>query len=270
MKYKNLKLNMSFVDMIADTIKSDSKIGKYYKINYTNTKHKLENIIEEIIYVLQTGLAWRKIRSPINYNTLYWHHKRFIKYDIYGKIYRRLFRYYGNNNINSLNIQIIDSSFILNKFGKNKIARNKFYRNKNCNKISAITDKNGIPISIIIGKGNIHDLKFFNKHFNDMCIISNRYELNNKYFLADKAYESKKLREVCIKNNYKVLIPKKINSNNDYYFDKIIYKKRIIIENMFAKLKLYRRIMIRYDSNINTYKAFVYLGISNLIYNYLV
>jgi hypothetical protein len=44
----------------------------------------------------------------------------------------------------------MDSTFISNKYGSNKIARNKFFKNKNCNKISLVTDINGVPLSVFI------------------------------------------------------------------------------------------------------------------------
>ena len=54
-----------------------------------------------------------------------------------------------------------------------------------------------------------------------------------------------------------------------YKFDDIMYKKRIIVENTFAKIKMFRRLMIRYDFYIETYIAFLYMGISKLIHNYM-
>ena len=65
------------------------------------------------------------------------------------------------------------------------------------------------------------------------------------------------------------MIPKKKNMINNYYFDKNIYKKRILIENTFQKIKIFRRIMIRYDSLFKNYLSFVYFGCSILIFNNL-
>jgi len=87
--------------------------------------------------------------------------------------------------------------------------------------------------------------------------------------LADKAYESKKVRSKLLDHNCQLIIPKKKNANIEYFFDKHLYKKRIIIENTFQKLKSFRRIMIRYDSLFKTYSSFVYFGISLLIYRSL-
>ena len=130
-----------------------------------------------------------------------------------------------------------------------------------------VVDKNGIPLSVIVKEGNIHDIQFADKHLKDLNFISIKYNIRNKYLLADKAYESKNLREMYVKHNYTVLIPKKKNANNNHYFDKKIYKNRHIIKNTFAKLKILRRIMIRYDAKIKSYMSFLYLGIAEMIYD---
>ena len=83
--------------------------------------------------------------------------------------------------------------FILNKFEHNKIKRNKYF--KNYNKIFMITYNFGVPLSIFIDSGNVHDLSFIEKHMNDMCILRNRNKNKNKnnfLLLADKTYESSK------------------------------------------------------------------------------
>jgi len=51
--------------------------------------------------------------------------------------------------------------------------------------------------------------------------------------------------------------------------EKILYKKRIKIENVFAKLKQFRRISKIYDQNIKMYEEFVHLALSKLLHNIL-
>ena len=271
-----MKLNISFINFFKNLVINNKNIGKFYDKKYTNTKYELDDIINGIFYILKTGISWRDSLYFINYNTLYYHYSRFVKYDIFKKIFLKLRK--QNLLSNKSNIHLIDSTFILNKFGHNKIKRNKYFKNKNCNKISMITDINGLPLSILINTGNVHDLSFVEKHMKDMYIFTknkknndnnNNNNNNNYLLLADKTYESSKHREYINKFNYQFMIPKKKNMNRDYHFDKNIYKSRIIIENTFQKLKVFRRIMIRYDSLFKNYFSFVYFGCSLLIYNYL-
>ena len=51
--------------------------------------------------------------------------------------------------------------------------------------------------------------------------------------------------------------------------DAKLYKKRINVEHTFQKLKLFKRIQLRYDSNITSYFSFVFLACSLLIFRKL-
>ena len=69
--------------------------------------------------------------------------------------------------------------------------------------------------------------------------------------------------------NYLMMIQNKHNSTNKYYFNKQFYKNRIYVEHTFQKLKLFRRIFIRYDSLLITYIAFTYLASSQILFKSL-
>jgi transposase len=259
-----MKFDISFNQIIKIIILNDNKLSKYYNNDYPNKKHSIDFIIDELIYVLKTGISWRNIRSTIKWQTLYWHYRRLVDRNIFHKTFNFLRRKYFSNNKN--NIQLVDSSFVQNKYGKNKISRNKFFKNKNCNKISILTDINGIPLSVLVNKGSVHDITFVDKHVEDSYFI---YKYKNNQLLADKAYESKKLRDFLKNNNYQLMVPKKRRAKINYYFDKTIYKNRIKVENTFQKLKSYRRVMIRYDSLYKNYYSFVLLASSLIIYNFI-
>ena len=254
---------LKFKDILKNIISKNKILNKAYNYNHPNKKYSLDLIIDEIIYVLKTGISWRNLRSSINWNTLFHHYRRFVKYNIFKKLFNHMRKKYTVKNKSQ--IHIIDSSFIQNKYGRNYVARNKFFKNKKCTKISLITDINGIPLSLLFNKGTVHDLSFIEKHIND-CYYSKKTN-DNTYLLADKAYESKKHRKLLQEHKYQLIVPKKKNAKVKYYFDPIMYKKRILIEIAFGRLKAFRRIMIRYDAYLSSYKGFVQLGASMLIYN---
>ncbi len=261
MSFNKLKLE----EIIYNTIINNKNIGHYYVNNYISKKHSLHTIINEIIYVLKTGISWRNLRSSINYNSIYYHFKRFVDNNIFIDAYNDIFKLYLNK-IKNINGIIIDSSFIQNKYGKGNIARNKFFKNKKCFKLSIITDFNNIPFSVLLSNGNLHDATIFNDHKND--IIKYKKNISNKsYFLADKGYISKNINDFCTNNNIFYLVPNKINSKKSPFTDeqKKIYKKRIIIEHLFGRIKQFRRISLIYDSKINTYFNFLYLALLIII-----
>ena len=254
--------NFMLINILKYFIMANKSIGKFYVKIFPNSIFSLENVLIEILYVLKTGIPWRDLRSTIKWQTVYYHFKRFTKNNIFKRLFFNLRKKYINK-VNT-NILSIDSTFIPNKFGKNKVKRNKFYKNKKCNKISIVADSIGIPVSIIIDKGTIHDSKFFYKHIKDIHIIQNN---KCKYFLGDKAYVSNKIRTLLNSFNCKLITPKKSNSNKNHFFDKTIYKKRIFVEHAFQKFKSNRRIDSRYESLFSTYYSFVYLGACKILAN---
>jgi len=257
-----MSLKTAFIIMLKNYILANKSIGKFYSIKHPNSKYKLEDLLDDIMFVLKTGIAWRDLKSTIKWQSVYFHFKRFVQFNIFKMFFNKLRRMYIKSF--KCNILLIDSSFISNKYGKNIISRNKFFKNKKCNKVSIITDVNGLPLSVIINKGSIHDSQFFDKHFNDLSFLFNTNKCN--FLLADKAYQSRYIRESlnCVKCS--LIVPNKSNQKKKLLFDKQIYKKRIFVEHAFQKLKSYRRINLRYDSYISTYYAFVYLCSSYMLF----
>jgi hypothetical protein len=143
-------INISFITVLKQTILNNKTLAKTYTINHPNSKYNLDDVINEIIYILQTGIAWRKYRGIFNFNTLYWHFSRFVNHEIFKKTFIKLRNKYIK--LYSPTIQCIDTSFIQNKCGRDKLSYNKFYNNKRGNKISCVTDSFGVPLSIFLIK----------------------------------------------------------------------------------------------------------------------
>jgi len=118
-------ISITINQLLKDTILNNPNIGNSYINPHFNTKYGLDFIISEILFVLKIGIAWRDVRGPILWSSLYWHHLKFINNNIYKSAYDNILSTYLAK-IGFINGIIIDSSFFQNKFGKNKIARNKF------------------------------------------------------------------------------------------------------------------------------------------------
>ena len=63
----------------------------------------------------------------------------------------------------------------------------------------------------------------------------------------DRAYASKKRRELADALGYEPVVPPKRNFKEQWAYDKELYKQRNKIERFFRRLKRFRRIFTRYD-----------------------
>ena len=74
-----------------------------------------------------------------------------------------------------------------------------------------------------------------------------------KQLLADKGHDADWFRAALAKRRIAACIPSKSNRKTAIPYDAVLYKQRHKIENMFARLKDWRRIHTRYDRCAHTY-----------------
>jgi transposase len=84
--------------------------------------------------------------------------------------------------------------------------------------------------------------------------------------IADKGCDSDEFRAALTAGNIKTCIPLKSNHIIQHIYDKDIYKTRHRIENMFGKLKDWRRIATRYDRCAHTFFSTICIAASFIFY----
>jgi transposase len=78
--------------------------------------------------------------------------------------------------------------------------------------------------------------------------------------------DSDEFREALAARNVKACIRPKRNRKAQNAFDKKLYKRRHKIENMFGKLKDWRRISTRYDRCAHTFFSAICIAASFIFY----
>ena len=81
-----------------------------------------------------------------------------------------------------------------------------------------------------------------------------------KALLADKAYNSKSFIDLALSKNMEILIPSKKNALIKRAINKHKYKERHLIENLFQRMKVFRRVATRYDKLAQNFLGFVYIA----------
>lgn len=76
-----------------------------------------------------------------------------------------------------------------------------------------------------------------------------------KELLADKGYDSDWFRSALLTRGITPCIPPTANRRIQHTYDKQLYRQRHKIENLFARLKDWRRIATRYDRCAHTFMS---------------
>ena len=114
-------------------------------------------------------------------------------------------------------------------------------------KLHAVCDGEGRPIVMMLTEGQMSDHKGAVLLFDALP--------NAKELLGDKGYDSDWFRAALTARGITPCIPPKSNSKVQYRYDKATYKKRHLVENLFAKIKDWRRIHTRYDRCAHTFMS---------------
>jgi transposase len=78
--------------------------------------------------------------------------------------------------------------------------------------------------------------------------------------LADKAYDSDKIVQCAQDQRMLAIIPCKANRKQQRAWDKNRDKARHLIENLFQRMKVFRRVATRYDKLDERFLGFVHIA----------
>ena len=75
---------------------------------------------------------------------------------------------------------------------------------------------------------------------------------NAQELLGDKGYDSDCFRAALAERGITPCIPPRSNRKVQYHYDRTLYRQRHKIENVFARIKDWRRVATRYDRCAHT------------------
>ena len=119
-------------------------------------------------------------------------------------------------------------------------------------KVTVACDEYLNPLYLQIDSGNKSDMKIGEE-------IANLIQ-SHTVLVADKGYDSNKIRDRLKKRKIRSVIPYRKNRKKKKRISKVIYKQSNVIERFFLKLKKFRRINTRYDKRSSTFYSFVVIA----------
>jgi len=213
-------------------------------------KRDLRMTVEGMFYRLRVGCPWRDLPSCFGrWNSVY---KRFNEWSKKGK-WLSLFK----NLVSEPDTEweFIDGSYVkahkhsagASGGGSQAIGKS---RAGNTTKIHLAVDSDGLPIEFTRTGGEIHHSMAASELIEPLPPA--------KAVVADKGYDSGKIREQIKNKGASAVIPRRSNSvigNAD--MDWSLYRHRHLVENAFARLKHFRGLATRYDKLKRNYESVV-------------
>src|SRR5450631_2557007 len=114
-------------------------------------------------------------------------------------------------------------------------------------KLHAVCDGRGRPLIMLLSEGQTSDFKGAASMLAALPRARER--------LADKGYDADWFRRALAERGITACIPSKSNRKIPIEHDRTLYRRRHKIENMFGRLKDWRRVHTRYDRCAHTFMS---------------
>jgi transposase len=125
-------------------------------------------------------------------------------------------------------------------------------------KLHAVCDGEGKPIILLLSEGQMSDHKGARLVLEELPSAS--------ALIADRGYDSNWLRAALTAKGIAPCIPPTKSRKRPIDYDKTLYRQRHKVENLFAKLKDWRRIATRSDRCAHTFFSAICLAASVTFY----
>jgi len=210
-------------------------------------------MFEAMVYILRTGIPWRDLPSWFGpWGSVYTRWRRWCQRGLWARLLKVLSRQAQGR------LRFLDASHVkVHQDGSNPaggqqnqaIGRTKGGLNT---KVSAWVDGHGRAVSLSLAAG---------QHA-DVCVAqtSARPTLRGLITVADKGYDSDGFRKQLRRWGSRSCIPGRSNRLKPVAWHRGYYRRRHKVENLFQRLKRYRRIGTRYEKRDSFFLSFVQLA----------
>lgn len=210
-------------------------------------------MFEAMVYMLRVGCPWRDLPTLYGpWSSVYTRWRRWSRAGLWAKLLRALAR----SAVGKL--RFVDASHIkVHQDGSNPaggqqnqaIGRTKGGLNT---KLSAWVDGQGRAISVSLAAGQQADVI--------VAQTSWQPKLRGTITVADKGYDSDGFRQELQRCGSRPCIPPRCNRLKPAVWNRSYYRKRHQVENLFQRLKRYRRVGTRYEKTDEHFLGFVQLA----------
>ncbi|MDE2112072.1 MAG: IS5 family transposase [Alphaproteobacteria bacterium] len=235
-------------DLIWLTKAQMRRIEPYFPLSHGVPRVDDQRIISGIIFVIRNGFRWRD--APKEYGPHKTIYNRFIRWSrlgIFNRIFAALSAKGGKPDrlmIDATHLKAHRTAASLLKKGlfPRRIGRTKGGLNS---KLHAVCDGLGRPQVMLLSEGQMSDYKG--------AALMLEALPPAKELLGDRGYAANWFRDGLAERGIAACIPSKANRKIPIPHDRVLYRQRHKIENMFGKLKDWRRIHTRYDRCAHTF-----------------
>ncbi|MFC3714534.1 IS5 family transposase [Sphingoaurantiacus capsulatus] len=224
------------------------RIAPHFPLSHGVARVDDRRVLSGILFVIRNGLRWRD--APAAYGPHKTIYNRFIRWSRLG-VFNRIFAELAAGSdagdrlmIDATHLKAHRTAASLLKKGllPRCIGRS---RGGLTTKLHAVCDGSGRPVRLALTEGQTSDYK------GAALLVGTLPPA--RAMLGDRGYDARWFREALAERGITACIPSHRTRKIQPPYDRTLYRQRHKIENMFARLKDWRRIHTRYDRCAHTF-----------------
>ena len=228
-----------------------------------NTKVKVHEVVEAILYRLKTGCQWRQLpmrqffRTKYKWQSVYYHFQKWSKDGSWERVWIILLEKY-KSTLDLSSIQL-DGTHTPAKRGGQAVGYQGRKKCKTSNML-ILTDNQGIPLACSGPvSGNHNDAYKLVETFDEMINSIRLADIptDGLFLNADAGFDTSDFRDCCYSNDIIANIDhnKRNGAEQEHLLDELLYKCRFVIERTNAWLDAFKAILVRFETNQIHWKA---------------
>ncbi|MDJ0390862.1 IS5 family transposase [Roseomonas sp. E05] len=237
------------------------RISRDFPLSHGVPRVDDQRVVSGIIHVIRNGLRWRD--APAEYGphkTLYNRFVRWSRMGVFNRIFAGLAGRKGQPGrlmIDATHLKAHRTAASLLKKGlfPRPIGRTKGGLNS---KLHVVSDGDGRPLVMLLSEGQMSDHK-------GAALMLDALP-PPRILIGDKGHDSNRFRQALTARGIEPCIPSHRGRKQRIVHDRKLYRQRHRIENMFGRLKDWRRIVMRHDRCAHTFMSAICLAAAILFW----
>jgi transposase len=233
-------------------------------------KLSIPYVIDRILHVCFTGCSWRDLEvqggSP---KTVYHQFNRWSRKKIFDAEFYELAKQYSNSRGDARGNLVADTSFVKNVHGRTVVGKCPVARGRKATKVSVLSDTHGAPLAACYHAANKNDCTTL-AHL----LAPRKHDAGAARRLSDASgrlgYDTEACRNACVRRGLLPIIDRKQRRTLQGEAAQQAPApppdprgaRRIMVEHVFGRIDLKRRLRARYEATIWNFRSFHSIGFS--------
>ncbi|MFT8980236.1 IS5 family transposase, partial [Gluconobacter oxydans] len=227
------------------------RIRPFSALAYGGPRVDDRRVLSGIVYVICNGLQWKdapKAYGP--HKTVYNRFIRWSRLSVFDRIFVAVTEEAGRSKCLMIDAKhlkahrtvasLFEKGFFPRHIGRTKDGLNSI--------LHAVCDGQGRAVCLHLTAGQVSDFKGADVLLTDL-------PKGTEEVIGDRGYDSNRIKRYLVEQNITACIPPRKNRKSKLSYNWHLYKKCHLIENVFAKLKDWRRVATRYGRCAHTFMS---------------